>query len=270
MLRQPLALIALVAAGYAVICVLAYLFQARLVYFPERSLAATPRAAGMEFEELYLESSDGVRLHAWYVPAPDDRFTVLFCHGNAGNISHRLESIRIFHDLGLSVLIFDYRGFGQSEGRPSEAGTYNDADAAYRYLIDQKRVDPSRVIVFGRSLGAAVAIELASRVESGALIAESAFTSMADVAKRAYPILPVSLLLRIRYDCVSRIGGIKAPKLFIHSRGDELVPYELGRKLYDAAHAPKTFLGIEGDHNAGFALSGRPYIDGLRHFIEEL
>jgi len=270
MWRQPLNIVALVLAAYVLVCVLAYVFQARLVFFPDRAMVATPADIGLGFEEVFLPATDGPRLHAWFVPAPEARYTVLFCHGNAGNISHRLDSIRIFHDLGLAVLIFDYRGYGRSEGHPSESGTYADAAGAYRYLVDERGVAPGDIILFGRSLGSAVAVELASRVEARALIAESAFTRLPDVGQRAYPVLPVKWLSTIRYDSLSRIGRVEVPKLFVHSTADDIIPYDLGRRLYEAASEPKQFVDISGDHNSGFIVSGGHYTDALRAFLDSL
>ena len=271
MLRQLLTILAFVAAGYAAICALAYIFQSRMVFFPDRKLVGEPSAMGLAFEDVLFKASDGIGIHGWFVPAVGARYTLLFCHGNAGNISHRFDSLRIFNELGLSVLIFDYRGYGRSEGvPPSEAGTYVDAEAVYRWLVDERGVDPSTIIVFGRSLGSGVAVELASRVECAALIAESSFTSLPDVGQRAYPILPVKLLSRIRYDSAARIDAVRVPKLFVHSRDDEIIPFSLGRRLFDAAPEPKTFLEINGDHNSGFVISRGQYIAGLAAFIDSL
>ena len=271
MLRQPLTIVVVIASVYVLVCLLAYLFQSRMVFFPDRKLLGNPSAVGLAYEDITFKTSDGVEIHGWYLPADGAKRTLLFCHGNAGNISHRFDSLRIFNRLGLSVLIFDYRGYGRSQGMPpSEEGTYRDADGAYRYLVEQRGVEPSRIIAFGRSLGSAVAVELASRAEVGALIAESSFTSLPDVGQRAYPILPVKLLSRIRYDSKSRVGSIAAPKLFVHSRDDELIPFSLGRRLYEAASEPKQFAEIGGDHNSGFAVSGAQYTNALRSFLASL
>lgn len=270
-MRQLLTIAVFIACAYALVCVLAYVFQSRMVFFPDRKLVAKPSAVGLAFEDVAFTTADDVEIHGWFLPREGAAHTLLFCHGNAGNISHRFDSLRIFHELGLSVLIFDYRGYGRSAGGPpSETGTYRDADAAYRYLIDERGVDPSRLIVFGRSLGSGVAIELASRMPVGALIAESSFTSLPDVGQRAYPILPVKLLSRIRYDSASRVASIAAPKLFVHSRDDELIPFALGRRLFDEAAEPKHFVEIQGDHNSGFATSGAQYTAALRAFLESL
>jgi fermentation-respiration switch protein FrsA (DUF1100 family) len=263
-------LFAYLLGAYVVVCLLAFVLQRRLVYFPDAVLAATPESIGLEWESVLLETDDGVRVHGWYVPAEAGRPVLLFCHGNAGNISHRLESIRLFHDLGLSVFIFDYRGYGRSEGTPSEGGTYRDAHAAWRYLREEKGYPPNRIILFGRSLGSAVAIELASHEAPGGLIAEGSFPSAVDIGTRAYWWLPVRLLARIRYDSRAKISRIACPKLFIHSAQDEIVPIGLGRKLYDLAAEPKSFLEIQGTHNEIFIHAGSPYASGIGDFLETL
>lgn len=249
-----------------------YVRQDALVYHPMAEISLTPADAGWDYDDLTLAASDGVNINAWFVPAPDARGVVLFCHGNAGNIGHRLDSIRIFRDLGLSVLIFDYRGFGRSEGRPSEAGTYLDVRAAWDFLVEEKGVEPGRIIIFGRSLGGAVAGYLAAQLgrekAPGALILESTFTSLPDMAARLYPFLPVRWLAKYSYNTLGRLGDIHAPVLVVHSPDDEIIPYAHGQALYAAAPEPKMFLEISGGHNAGFLTSGARYVEGLRSFLE--
>ncbi len=217
-----------------------------------------------------FETSDGVSLHGWFVSRSDASGVVLFFHGNAGNISQRLDTLRFWHDMGLSILALDYRGYGHSEGEISEAGTRLDARAGWRYLTEARGYAPERIVVFGRSLGAAVAIELASEVGCAGLIAESAFTTVADVARRAYPWLPVRFLLRMRFDSRSHVQTIVAPKLFVHSAQDEVIPFYMGQALFEAAREPKTFLAIRGAHNDGWLQSGERYTDGMRAFIASL
>jgi len=243
--------------------------QQRLVFFPEATLAATPADVGLPFEEVRIPTEDGPVLHGWLVPGAEGAPVVLFCHGNAGNISHRLESLRLFHMLGLSTLIFDYRGYGMSEGKVSEAGTYRDARAVWRYLTGERGVKPERIILFGRSLGGAVAVELATEVRPAALVVESAFTSVPDMAAQVYPFLPVRLLARIGYDSLTRMDQVSGPVLVIHSRDDELVPVEHGRRLFEAAPEPKRFLEIRGSHNDGFIASGKTYVRGWAGFLAE-
>jgi uncharacterized protein len=245
-----------------------YIRQDGLVYHPLADIDMTPVDAGWDYEDVFLRTEDGIRLHAWFVPAEDARGALLFCHGNAGNISHRLDSIRIFRDLGLSVLIFDYRGFGRSEGRPGESGTYLDAQAAWAFLIREKDFASGRVVVFGRSLGGAVAAHLAAHQPVGALILESTFTSLPDLAAHFYPYLPVRWLSKYRYNTLARLYDAQAPVLVVHSPQDELIPFAHGQALYAAAPEPKVFLEISGDHNTGFMTSRPVYVDGLRAFLE--
>jgi fermentation-respiration switch protein FrsA (DUF1100 family) len=265
-MRIVMTTIAFVVGFYILVCVAALVFQSSLVFFPDRRIVATPADIGLDYEDVFIKTSDGERVHGWFVRG-EKRWTVLFFHGNAGNISHRLDSIRIFHSLGVSVLVIDYRGYGRSEGRMSEQGSYRDAEAAYRFLIDDRNIDADDIVFFGRSLGSAVAIELATRFRPAALIAESCFTSLADVGARHYRLLPVKLLTRIRYDCVPRVEMIDCPKLFIHSPGDELLPFHLAQKLYETAAEPKQFMELQGDHNSGFLTMGPRYVNGLREFL---
>ncbi len=255
---------------YLVVCLLGILFQDRLVFFPERALVTVPEQVGLSYRDVYFETADGMRLHGWFVPAAAQRAVLLFCHGNAGNISGRLESLQMFNELGLSVFIFDYRGYGQSRGRASERGTYADARAAWRHLTEDEGVAPDQIILFGRSLGGAVAIELATHVRPRALIVESTFTSAAELGARIYPWLPVRQLARIRYDSQGRVRRLRCPKLFVHSLHDETVPFSMALKLFERAARPKELLKIRGGHNDGFLVSGRKYLDGLAGFLDGL
>ncbi len=244
----------IVVASYLGLCLWVYAAQHRFVFYPTRAIEATPAAAGLAYEDVELVTADGVRLHAWYVPAPsgvEKPFTLLFCHGNAGNVSHRIWSVETFHRLGMNVLLFDYRGYGRSEGRPTEAGTYADALAAWRHLIEDRSTPPERIVLFGRSLGGAVAAWLAAEVEPAALALESSFTSVADMGAQTFPFLPARLLTRIRYDTLARIDRIRAPVLIAHGPADRTVPIVHGRRLYDRARPPKTWLEFRGDHNDG-------------------
>ena len=189
--------VSIFAIGYAVLAAALFFYQPKLLYFPDmptRQIQATPEDAGLDFDAVTLTTSDNEQLDAWFVPADPARGTLLFFHGNAGNNSHRLDSIRLFHELGLSVLIFDYRGYGQSTGRPTEKGTYRDADAAWQYLVEQRAIPPERIILFGRSLGAPIAADLATRQAAAGVILESGFTSVPDVAAKLYPWLPARWL----------------------------------------------------------------------------
>lgn len=255
---------------YGLLLVFLYFYQGRMLFLPDipsRSIDTTPLAAGLKFEPLNLETKDNIRIHGWFIPAPNERGVLLFFHGNAGNISHRLDSLLLFNKLGLSTLIFDYRGYGKSEGRPTEAGTYADAEAAWYYLVRSRSVAPSKIIFFGRSLGAGVAVHLASRHTPAALIVESAFTSVPDLAAELYPFLPARWLSRFKYNNHRKLRNIRCPVLVIHSRNDEIIPFSHGQSLYAIANSPKKFLELRGGHNDGFLISGKDYRQGLEDFL---
>ena len=259
--------VALVVLGTALLGGLLYLQQPSMIFFPLGTLDATPANWGLEYETVNFTASDGVALHGWYVPRDGASRVVLFLHGNAGNISHRGESVRIFHDLGLSVLIFDYRGYGLSEGRPTESGLYLDADAAWEFLVDERGVEARDIVIFGRSLGGVVASRLASVVEPGGVIVESAFTSARDVARAVFPLLARITVLRYEFPAARYPGRANAPVLVLHSRDDEIMPFELGARLYEAASEPKSFFEMRGDHNTGFLLSQPGYARALQQFL---
>lgn len=263
---------AILAGGmYGALCLYLFLMQAKLLYYPNipsRRLTASPADIGLEYESVSLSTIDGVGIHGWFIPVAQERGTLLFFHGNAGNIAHRLDSIKIFHDLGLSVLIIDYRGYGQSQGRISEQGTYLDAEAAWNYLTRTRNIPAARIAVFGRSLGAAMAAYIASGKKPGALILESAFTSVPDMAARLYPFFPVRLLSRFEYNTRKMLRSVTCPVLVVHSPADEIIPFENGLKLYESAREPKEFLKLQGGHNEGFLVSGRAYKDGIGRFIK--
>jgi len=258
-----------VAGAYILFASFLFIFQSHYVYYPERALLVDPSSIGLAFESVSFKTADQVEISGWFIPSESDIGVILFCHGNAGNISHRLESIQIFHRLGLDVFIFDYRGYGQSKGKPTEQGTYKDAEAAWQYLVDERQVDPSQVIIFGRSIGGAIASWLAQNHTPDALILESTFTSLPDIAAALYPYLPVRLLLRFEYNTAKYLGRVDCPVLIVHSRDDEMMPFSHGRQLFEMAREPKEFLEISGTHNEGFITSGRYYEEGLKAFVSE-
>ncbi|MGD8935961.1 MAG: alpha/beta hydrolase [Thiogranum sp.] len=265
---------ALVSVLFALVVLNGWMFlqQPGMIFFPARGLQATPADWAMSYEDVSLKSADGIKLHGWYIPAARAERVVLFLHGNAGNISHRGESIAIFRRLGLDVFIFDYRGYGGSDGEPSEAGLYQDAAAAWRYLVETRGVSPGNIVVFGRSLGGAVAAQLASRVQPqpGGLILESTLSSARDFAKAAFPLLSRVLVVRYQFDSVARLAQVRCPVLVLHSPTDEIMPYRLGEKLYQSAHEPKRFVALRGDHNSGFMQSQPQYEQALGEFIAAL
>ena len=252
-----------------VLVALAYLLQSRFVYFPIRTLVADPSDVGLASENINLETVDGIRLCGWFVPRDKAKGVILFCHGNAGNISHRLESIQVFHRLGLDVFIFDYRGYGQSQGRPTEHGTYEDVKAAWQYLTQERNLPPKKIILFGRSIGGAIASNLARDHMPGAVILESTFTSMPDLAADIYPFPLVRHFTRFNYNTEEYIREVDCPILIIHSRDDDIVPFSHSRRLFEIATEPKRFLEITGTHNEGFVEAGKHYEDGLNVFISE-
>lgn len=252
------------------------LFEERLIYFPSRETEATPDSFGLEHEEVFLDASDGTRIHGWFLPAPRRRspsYTVLVCHGNAGNISGRLDRSSLLHTrLGVDVFLFDYRGYGRSGGRPSEEGTYVDAVAAHRHLVERKGIARKRLILFGESLGAAVAIELSLRERAGALVLEAPFTSILDMARIAYPFLaPFNSFIRTRYDNLEKISRVAIPLLFFHGRRDPTVPFAQGEALFRAAREPKTFVAVEeAGHADAFLVGGDLYWNSWRSLLETL
>jgi fermentation-respiration switch protein FrsA (DUF1100 family) len=269
--KKILSMIWLLLAGvgllYFGVLAIMYFLQPGMVYFPTREMEATPAQIGLAYEEIEFPAADAVRLHGWFIPAEPARATILFCHGNGGNISHRLESIRIFHDLGLSIFIFDYRGYGASDGKPGEDGTYHDALGAWKYLTEKRGIAADQIVLFGRSLGGAVAAWLATKTTPRALIMESSFTSIPDVAARLYPFLPVRLLSRFHYPAKEYIKNLSLPILIVHSPDDDIIPFEHGRELFASAREPKQFLEIRGSHNDGFLVSGNEYRLGLDSFL---
>jgi hypothetical protein len=260
-------------AVYILLCTYLFFMQSRLLYYPNlpsRELRYNPSDIGLDYESVYITTRDNVRLHGWFVPAKRERATLLFFHGNAGNISHRLDSLRIFYNLGLSTLIIDYRGYGQSEGKVTEEGTYLDAEAAWNYLTKERQTEPEKIILFGRSLGGSIAAHQSARNTPEALILESVFTSVPDMAAKFYPVFPVRLLSRFQYNSIEALRKINCPVLIIHSPDDEIIPYENGLRLFEAAGKPKSFLEIRGSHNEGFLASGSLYVKGLDAFLSSV
>jgi hypothetical protein len=272
-MRTLLSILTIAISVYVVFALMLYLFQGRMVYLsnlPERALGASPSDIGLDYEDVSLTTSDNERLHGWYVPAANSKGVLLFFHGNAGNISHRLESIEIFHELDLDILIIDYRGYGQSTGKATEQGTYLDAQAAWDYLINSRRIPADRIIVFGRSLGGAIGAWLGAQHTPAAVIIESSFSSGVDMARRLYPFLPVRLITRLKYPVADYAARLKCPVLVVHSRHDEIIPFTMGQAIYAAVKQQKKFLELRGDHNNGFLISQEDYIAGLKDFTQAI
>ncbi|MDP8216203.1 MAG: alpha/beta hydrolase [Candidatus Kaelpia imicola] len=243
--------------------------ERRDIYFPVREIFTSPEIIGLPYQEIYFQTVDNKRLNSWFIPNDEAKFTVIFCHGNAGNISHRIEKIGLLHKLGLNIFIFDYRGYGKSQGSPCEPGLYKDAVAAYSYLVKERRISEDNIILYGESLGGAIAINLAHRVRVRALITEGTFTSIRDMAKITYPFLPY-FIFSSSFNSISKIREVKCLKLIIHSIDDEIVPFYLGERLSDAAKSPKKFLKIRGFHNTAFLDSEEQFVEGIKVFLDDL
>lgn len=258
------------AIAYGALALVIFIAQPGLIYYPEpgRNIIAAPDYVGLAYEPVEISTTDGETLHGWFVPAPAAKGTMLFFHGNAGNISHRMEYLLMFHRLGYNTFIFDYRGYGQSSGSPSESGTYLDAQAAWRYLTEAKGIPPARIVLFGESLGGAVAAWLAMNEKPGALVLASVFTSVPDMAAKIYPFLPVRLLSRFDYNTIEYLRTATCPVFVAHSSQDDIVPFTHGRALYQAAPEPKQFLELQGGHNSGFIFMREDWVEALGKFID--
>jgi len=240
------------------------------VYHPDPWKERDWRArSGLPLEDVWFQSSDGTKLFGWYVENAATSAVVLWCHGNAGNIINRLENLRELYRIGLSVFIFDYRGYGRSHGSPSEEGLYQDALGAFDYLTRIRMIRPERIVLFGRSLGAVVAAEVASQKPAAGLILESPFPSIEAVAKYHYGGLPVHWLLGAEFRLIDRLPQLSLPKLIVHGDQDEIIPIELGRQVFEAAKPPKSFYVIKGaDHNNTYYVGGKAYFQRFAEFVQ--
>jgi len=241
--------------------------ESRSVFFPQKEIEFLPDTKRFLFNEVYFQTEDGLTLNGWFFRHPSAKATLLFFHGNGGNICHRLDKILLFRELGLNVFIVDYRGYGKSQGMPSEQGVYKDALAAFDYLAGRLDIPKDKIIGYGESLGGAVLLELASKRSFAALIVDSSFSSVADIAHHYYPFIP-TFLFQTKMDAASCARKLTVAKLFIHSQEDDIVPFALGQKLFEAAAAPKEFLKIRGDHNQGYETSRGIYTEGIKKFLQ--
>lgn len=255
---------------YGLVLLTVWAFQEKLIYAPTRDVFTDPaKAHGLDFEELELVTEDGVRICAWYTPAENPRAVLLFCHGNGGNLAHRVDVIKGYRDLGLSSLLFDYRGYGKSEGRPSEQGTYLDAQAAWNHLVEERGIDPGRIILVGRSLGGPIAAHIAAKHRPAGLSLEAAATSAAEAGQQMFPFLPVSLLLRHRYDTVAWLRDVTCPVMVSHGVRDRVIRFSHGKRLYELAREPKRFLELHGDHLEAHLDGTRDYPEALSRFVDD-
>lgn len=249
------------------------IFEEQFIFFPTQYpdgfYDSIP--GNLTVKDCWFETEDGLKLHAWYIKANQANGVLLISHGNAGNLSHRLDLMSRLYRHGFSVFMYDYRGYGRSEGSPSEEGVYLDGRAAYDHLTRVEGVDPSRIILFGSSLGGAVAVDLATQREAAGLILEATFSSGKELAQTLYPFLPVKLLMKSEYDSIGKIREIRIPLLVIHGSRDSIVPIELARDLYDAANEPKRFYVIENaDHNDTYFVGGEVYFNELKLFAQQV
>ena len=242
------------------------------LFFPSRDFYSSPAAEGLAFEDVHFDSA-GNELHGWYIPASGNQ-VVLWMHGNAGNIADRLDqAVEMKRVLGVSSFMFDYRGYGKSEGRPSEKGLYQDAEAAFKWLTETRGINPGNIILYGHSLGSAVSVDLALEkgMNAGGMVLESPFTSAADVARTIYFGLPVGLVMSVKLDNIGRIGEVKMPILIIHGVSDTVIPFEMGKKLFDAAPEPKTFLPIAGgDHSDCYYVAPEEYWSSWKDLLDQV
>ena len=261
-------LIMVVVMTYLSVVLLVYFGQSRLIYYPVQKISYTPDAIGLDYTPVNIATTDGEALHGWWVSAPDAKGTVLFFHGNAGNISHRINYLKMFERLGYNTLLFDYRGYGQSTGTPTESGTYLDAQAAWRYVTETQGIAAERIVLFGESLGGSVAAWLAAREKPGLLVMASAFTSVPDMAAELYPFLPVRWITRFKYNTLESLQSVTCPIFIAHSPDDEIIPFEQSQQLLEAAPEPKEFLFLHGGHNSGFIFMQREWIKSLGEFMD--
>ncbi len=243
------------------------MFENQFIYFPNHEKMITPEVLAKPWKTVWLTAKDGTKLHAWWIGDSSHQATVLFLQGNAGNISHRLHRLQFLGDLPARFFLLDYRGYGQSEGTPSEKGLYEDAEAAYTYLRD--RIEPKQIVLYGESLGGAVAIEIAHRFPVAGVILESTFTSLKEMAKVYFPIIPTFLISQ-KFASIDKVAMIAAPKLFIHGHRDSIVPFAIGKELFEKALQPKSFLEIpEADHNDLYVVGGPKYVEAIKTFLQD-
>ncbi|MCA6595905.1 MAG: alpha/beta hydrolase [Pseudanabaena sp.] len=276
-----LPVIRVIVLSYIGLAIALYFGQSNMVFMPSKDILETPKSIGLKFEDIQLTTKDNINLSAWFVPAQDNNFigqgVILFCHGNGGNISNRLSYLPIFKDLGFATFLFDYRGYGKSEGQPSEVGTYQDVEAVWQYLTQERKIPSQRIIIYGESLGGAIASYIAQTTATknpqnspAGLILASTFTSISDRAAELYPFLPIRLLSKFSYNSIERLPKIKIPMLIIHSTDDEIIPFHHGEKNFQVANIPKKLVKLRGDHNGGFLDSLETYRKGINEFTQKI
>ena len=259
-----------VAAGMLIVVVFLRVVENGLIYFPPRYPVGFPPPQSLqdEVEDVWLLTADGVKINAFYHHNPSAKQVLLWFHGNAENIGYGLPQLRALATIGVNILAVDYRGYGKSEGKPDEKGVYQDADAAYEYLIQQRHFQPEDIFIYGHSLGGAVAVNLASRRPCGGLIIQSSFTNARAMARRMLMIPLIEYAVISRFDSLQSIRHVHAPILIVHGTRDEVVPFKMGQLLFAAAPEPKRFYPIENaGHNDVMEIGGRSYLASLKQFI---
>jgi uncharacterized protein len=277
-MTPAVAVLLVLGFGYLAVALVFAVRQEALFFKPRRTLAASPDAVGLAYEDLALTTPDGVSLHAWWVPGspspspgpPGRPFTLLYLHGANTNLGDRVDALRFWHDLGFDILALDYRGYGRSGGRTTEAGLYRDVETAWDWLTGRRAVSPGRIVIAAESMGVSLALDLGLVHRPAGLVLEGGFTRAADVAARRYPWLPVRQLIRLRLAAEDAIGGVRSPKLLVHSVDDRTAPITLGRRLERRAAPPCRFLKVRGAHARACVEGGPRYRDGLRRWLEKL
>ncbi len=260
-----------IIAGAILAFMSTHILERMFVYFPTSEIEADPSAIGLAFQDINPVTQDGVKLHGWFIPHTGARTAFLLFHGNAGNISHRLDWIQMLHDLETQIVIIDYRGYGRSAGKPFEQGLYLDALAAYDWWIKNHGAEGNKLILFGESLGGAVAVDLAAKVPVDGIVLQSTFSSARDMAKAMIPLGLLQPFIGVQFDSASKIRSLRCPKLFIHGSLDETVPYSLGRKLYASCLPPKNFYVVNlAGHNDLLTRAAGSYSTQLRTFLSSI
>jgi hypothetical protein len=266
-----ISIISLILIAYFGLGIVLYFMQPSLTFRPTREVPYNPADLDLDYENILFRTADDIVLSGWYIPAQNGSLTFLLCHGNGGNISYTLDSVNILNEMGFNCFIFDYRGYGNSQGNVTEEGTYLDAQAAYDWLTKEKKISAKNIIILGKSLGGSIGAHLANNVEVKGLIVESGFTSYADMGQKFYPYLMVRPFARYGFNTFEYIKKVNCPILIIHSRTDEIVPFEFGLRLYEqAAKEPKEFLEVFGSHNDGFLYSGPVYREGISSWVQSI
>lgn len=246
-----------------------WLMQDRLFFGRStREIVETPAVREWRYEDVWREV-DGERTHGWWIPVQGARWTVLFSHGSGRNISGYLEDVALFREQGLSVLLYDYGGYGRSSGKSSEQRCYQDIRAMWAYLVHVLKIPPERIILAGASMGGGVTMELATQVTPAAVILESTFTAIPDALFDTYPFIPANWICHIQFRNIDKVGLLHCPVLIMHSEEDTVVPFVHGKRLYDNITAPKRFVPLQGAHYGGKFQCRDTYQESLARFLAE-